>query len=245
MNNGEIYEKTYIKEGSGGEGDGAVETANKVPMQYDYYFCDTIDGNQMIVQKIIVKTNPVDIVLYGDSITEPEAYWPTNLFSKSWTQLLIANSSKTIASSGRSSSTITQLYERIQNELPYLDTKYCVITIGTNGGNTIENLTQLVQYIKSLGIIPILNHIPCFNNNGDTTSFIAINEMIDTVRTNENIKGVDFDLATSINYDGQSVNTDLMWPEIYSNNTIYYHHPNVKGCATMFAQLKKDCPELL
>lgn len=244
MNTGDVFVKEYTKNGTGGAGEGAVGTDNGVPMQYDTYCCRTVSGTNLILNKMVVKCETADVVLYGDSITEPEAYYPTDDFNKSWTQLLIANSSKKCVTSGRSGTTITQLIERIQNELPYINAKYCVVTIGTNGGNTEANLTTLIRIIKKNGAIPILNHIPCFDNNGDTTGFITRNALIDTVRANENIKGCNFDLATSLNYDGQAVNPDMMWLETYSGGAVYRHHPNVKGSAAMLAQLKNDVPEI-
>lgn len=245
MYTGNVFEKTYVKDGSGGAGSGAVNPDNGVPMQYDYYFCSTMVGTQMVARQITVKCDTADVVLYGDSITEPEAYWPTADFPKSWTQLLIASSCKKVVTSGRSGSTITELYKRIQNELPYLGAKYCVITIGTNGGDTVENLTQLIQYIKGQNVIPILNHIPCYDNNGNTTGYKAVNMIIDTVRSNESLKGCNFDLATSLAYDGDTVNTDMMWKEEYdSGAVVYYHHPNIKGSAAMIEQLRLDVPEI-
>lgn len=245
MYTGNAFEKTYVKNGSGGAGSGAVNPDNGVPMQYDTYFCKTLVGTQMVVRQITVKCDTADVVLYGDSITEPEAYWPTTDFPKSWTQLLIASSCKKVVTSGRSGSTITELYDRIQNELPYLGAKYCVITIGTNGGDTVENLTQLIKYIKGQDVIPILNHIPCYDNNGNTTGYKTVNTIIDTVRSNESIKGCNFDLATSLAYDGDAVNTDMMWKEEYNSGAdVYYHHPNIKGSAAMIEQLRLDVPEI-
>ncbi len=63
-------------------------------------------------------------------------------------------------SSGRGGTTIKELTERIKNELPFLKAKYVMVTIGTNGGNTEKNLSELVEYIISTKSIPILNNIP-------------------------------------------------------------------------------------
>lgn len=244
MTSGEVFTKEYVNNGTGGVGEGAQGVANNVPMQYDYPGCNKVSGTDIILIKINVFCEQADVVLYGDSISEPEAYYPTDDFSKSWTQLLINNSSLKIVTSGRSGTTITKIKERIKWELPFINAKYCVITIGTNGGNTVENLTEIVNYIKKLGVVPILNHIPCFDNNGDTTGFFTINQMIDTVRQNTSIKGCDFDKCTSLNYDGQSLNPDTMYLETYSGGATYRHHPNTLGSAAMFAQLKNDLPEL-
>lgn len=243
MMTGDVFTQTYTKDGSGGAGSGAVGPDNGVPMQYDYYFCYTMAGTNLTLRHLNVKAETCDVLLYGDSITEPEAYYPTADFPKSWTAQLIAQSSKKVITSGRSGTNINELITRIPNELPFLGCKYVMVTIGTNGGNTEAKLTQVVNLIRQYDAIPILNHIPCYDNNGNTTGFIADNALIDTVRSNETITGCNFDLCTSFAYDGVSVNRTMMWLEDYSGST-YYHHPNIKGSAAMVAQLKLDTPEI-
>lgn len=244
MNTGDTFEKEYINNGAGGAGEGAISTPNNVPMQYDYYGCQKVSGTAVLLKKMTVKCDVADVVCYGDSVTEQEAYYPTNIFDKAWTQLLISESSQKVVTSGRGGSNVNQIISRIRNELPYLNAKYCMVTIGTNAGDTVENLTEVVEYIKSCGVIPILNHIPCYNNNGDSTSFKNVNQIIDTVRSNTGVKGCNFDLCTSVDYDGQTLNPDMMFLETYSGGSVYRHHPNVLGSAAMLAQLRLDVPEL-
>lgn len=244
LNTAETQKIEYIADGSGGVGSGAVHPSNGVPMQHDLYSFATISGTNYIISDFSIKTDPVDVVIYGDSITEPEGYYPTDDFPNAWTQLVINNSSQKVVTSGRGGGTIDTIRAIMESELPRLNPKYCVVTIGTNGGNTQDKLVSMINYIKSCGIIPILNHIPCYNNNGDTTGFRAINSMIDTVRELTGVKGCDFDIPTSINLDGQDVNTDTMWLEDYGTST-YYHHPNVLGSKLMFNQIKADIPEIL
>jgi hypothetical protein len=98
----------------------------------------------------------------------------------------------------------------------------------------------LVEYILSVGSIPILNHIPC----NESRTQVAVNALIDTVRAKYGIKGADFDLCTSLAGDGVNVNTDEMWWENYSTTYNVYHHPNVKGSTAMLAQALKDIPEI-
>ncbi|MBQ1294114.1 MAG: hypothetical protein IIY21_08755, partial [Clostridiales bacterium] len=179
MQSGNSKHVEYTKDGTGGAGSGAIGTGNNVPMQYDYYGVKYVSGTPFLVNHMTVRTKPVDVVMYGDSITEPEAYYPTSMFEESWTQLVINNSSKRCVTSGRSSTGIARVNERIVNELPFIGAKYCVVTIGTNGGNTEQNLDKLINLIKQCGAIPILNHIPCYDNNGDNTGFRAENQLID------------------------------------------------------------------
>ena len=114
-----------------------------------------------------------------------------------------------------------------------------MLTIGTNGGNTSDNLSRIIETIIENGAIPLLNHIPCNEHNSQVTE----NALIDTIRAKYNINGIDFDLPTSINGDGLRVDTSKMWWENYSNED-YYHHPNVKGSMDMYTQARIDIPEL-
>ena len=234
---------TYTRNGTGGKGQGAVGTEIITGMQYDYYMMTVTSGSdQILLKKIIVEAGKYDLFLtmYGDSITEPEGYYPTVDFSKAWTQLFVANCAGKAICSGRGGTTINQIMTRISNELPFIRSKYVMITIGTNGGNTYENLCELVEYIQSLGSTAILNHIPC-NESGTQ---VAVNAVIDQVRARYGIKGVDFDKATSLAEDGVTVDTDKMWWENISESQNIYHHPNVLGSAAMYALARIDCPEL-
>lgn len=240
---GERFETIEIENGRGGSGEPAIYGPVKdVGMQNGCPIFYTSTSSFEISQ-IIITCAKCDVLAYGDSITEPEAYWPESLFNKSWTQLVRAKMNNRFLTSGRSGTQIGAIMERIVNELPFIKPKYCMITIGSNTGNTLENLTELIQYIKSQNVEPILNHIPCYDKNGDTSSFRAVNTMIDTVRENENVRGANFDYATSVNHDGQNVDTSTMWYDD-TGTAHHYLHPNVKGSAVMFYQLLMDVPDI-
>ncbi|RYE52045.1 MAG: SGNH/GDSL hydrolase family protein, partial [Sphingobacteriales bacterium] len=228
-------------DGSGGCGAGAVAIGFHVGRQYDYYCFGLDRGTSMVISQITVmsKLHDLKLLIYGDSITEPEGYFPTSDFSKSWTQLIMQKVTGRSMSSGRGGTTIKELRERIKNELPFVKAKYVMITIGTNGGNTPENLGELVEYIQSQGAIPILNNIP----SNESNTQIAANTMIAQVRNKYKIRGCRFDLATSINNDGKAVDTNTMWFEDYDWGKIY-HHPNVKGSLQMYNQTLIDVPEI-
>jgi hypothetical protein len=116
-----------------------------------------------------------------------------------------------------------------------------MVTIGTNGGNTEANLSELVEYIKAQGATPILNNIPC-NESGTQ---VAVNAVIDRVRRKYNLHGCRFDLATSVHGDGQQVDQTTMYWENYTNGWgEVYHHPNEKGGRQMFEQSLRDVPEV-
>lgn len=182
------------------------------------------------------------MLIYGDSISQPEGYFPTADFPESWTQMIINRLKGNAMSSGRGGGTVTMVLDYIKNELPYIEAKYVMVTIGTNGGNTEDNLTELVNYIRGQGAIPILNNIPC-NESGTQ---IENNRLMEKVRKKLAIKGCKFDLPTSINGDGKEVNKSLMYWEDYSNSYGWqvYHHPNEKGGKKMYERTLTDIPEI-
>ncbi|MGH2622140.1 MAG: SGNH/GDSL hydrolase family protein [Sphingobacterium sp.] len=228
-------------DGTGGVGRGAEGIGFQLGRQYDYYCFGVQQGQGMLIKKIVVQagqTQPV-LLIYGDSITEPEGYYPSKVFSQSWTQLIIDQLRGKAISSGRGGTTIHEVLERIKNELPYLKAKYVMVTIGTNGGNTAQNLSELVEYIRSQGAIPILNNIPA-NESG---SHLEVNAMLAEIRKKYAISGCLFDIATSEGQLGQLVDRSTMYFEDYDWGEIY-HHPNVKGSKLMFLRTFIDVPEI-
>lgn len=238
---GQSAEVFATMDGQGGVGRGMEQSGFYVGLQHDYYCFGLMKGSGAWVKQVIVESKVSDLTLliYGDSITEPEGYFPKADFPKSWTQLIINNMPGRAMSSGRGGTTIHQVLERIKNELPYVKAKYVMVTIGTNGGNTEENLSELVTYIKSQGAIPILNNIPANESN----THIEANVLIEKVRQKFGIKGCKFDLATSVNYDGNDVDRTTMYFEDYDWGKIY-HHPNVKGSELMYLRTLIDVPEI-
>ncbi len=238
---GQSAEISATTDGSGGCGSGAVNEGFLVGRQHDYYCLTLEEGRELLVKQICVlaqKSVPT-VLMYGDSITEPEGYFPKNDFPQAWTQLIIHQMQGRAMSSGRGGTTIVELLERIKNELPYLKAKYVMVTIGTNGKNTEENLSELIEYIIAQGSVPILNNIPC-NESGTQ---VKENQLIEKVRRKYGIKGCKFDWATSVGYDGKEVDKSTMWFEDYDRAKIY-HHPNVKGSLLMFIRTLIDVPEI-
>ena len=228
-------------DGQGGVGRGVEHSGKYMGLQHDYYCFGLTKGTSAFVKQIIVesKYSELTLLIYGDSITEPEGYFPSKDFPDSWTQLIINRVQGKAMSSGRGGTTIQQVLERIKNELPFVKAKYVMVTIGTNGGNTEDNLSELMTYIKSQGAIPILNNIPANESN----THIDANVLIEKVRQKFNIKGAKFDVATSANFDGKAVEQSTMYFEDYDWGKIY-HHPNVKGSKLMFLRTLIDVPEI-
>ncbi len=238
---GESAEISATMDGEGGCGKGSVHKGFFVGRQYDYYCFGLVNGTSIIIRQLCVLSRLTDLklLIYGDSITEPEGYFPSEDFPASWTQLILKNVNGPATSSGRGGTTIKELSERIKNELPYVKAKYVMITIGTNGGNTEKNLGELVEYIFSQGSIPILNNVPC-NESGTQ---IQLNALIEKVRRKYKIRGCLFDIATSLDHDGKNVDKSTMYFEDYDWGKIY-HHPNVKGSLLMYTRTLIDVPEI-
>lgn len=232
-------------DGSGGVGAGELHPAAGMLHHWDKYCFGLLEGTALTVKQIIVQSLACDLTLlmYGDSITQPEGYFPAAAFYSSWTQLIMQQVKGKAMSSGRGGCTINEVLERIKNELPFLKAKYVMVTIGTNGGNTEEKLSELVEYIISNGSIPLLNNIPS-NERG---SQIQNNLLIDNIRKKYNINGCRFDLATSLKKDGREVDRSTMWHEDYTAINQWghiFHHPNVKGSRLMYLQTLIDTPEI-
>jgi hypothetical protein len=243
LTTGQSDELSATHDGTGGVGQGAVQPGFYVGGQHDYYCFGLQSGSYMLVRQISVLAQESDfwLMIYGDSISEPEGYFPTEDFPDSWTQLVMNHVTGRAVSSGRGGGNIEDLTNRIKNELPFVKARYVMITIGTNGRNTEANLSALVEYIQSQGAIPILNNIPC-NEKGTQ---VAVNQVIHQVRQKYGIKGCRFDLATSLNGDGQQVDQTMMYWENYTNEWgEVYHHPNVKGSSAMYQRTLTDLPEL-
>ena len=240
----EDVEVAAVNDGQGGAGQGVLQPGFGVGMQWDKYCFGLTSGSFMLVKKISVFAlkKKVKLLLYGDSITQPEAYFPTKEFPQAWTQQVINKMKGKAMSSGRGGARIDMLLDYIQNELPFIEAKYVMVTIGTNGGNTEAKLTQLVDYIKSQGAIPILNNIP----SNESGSQLKENTIIDQVRTKSGIKGCRFDLATSLTGDGKEVDKSTMYWEDYADSYGWqiYHHPNAKGGTKMFERTLIDVPEI-
>jgi len=242
---GESVTIKATQDGPGGAGKGVLkENTVSVGMHWDHYCFELAGGNQMTVKRMTVFAlkKSVQLLIYGDSITQPEGYFPKETFPLAWTQRIISALGGNAMSSGRGGGTIVTVNDAIRNELPYIDAKYVMVTIGTNGGNTEENLTELVNYIKDQGSIPILNNIP----SNESGTQIENAKIIEAVREKTQIKGCKFDLCTSVNGDGKEVDrTTMFWEELFS---VYgfeaYHHPNEVGGERMYSRTLIDVPDI-
>jgi lysophospholipase L1-like esterase len=238
---GEEARIQVTNDGSGGAGPGVVNSGQRVGLLHDYYCFGLDSGSEMTVSQMTVTARQCGytLLIYGDSITEPDDYYPADIFDKTWVRLIIDNVPGKAAASGRGGTQINEILLRIKNELPYVQSKYVMVTIGTNDGNTEENLSELVEYIISQGSIPILNNIPSNEHN----SQVEVNAVIEKIRQKYGLKGARFDIPTSLAHDGKEVDESTMWVEEYGFGS-YRHHPNVKGARLMYLQTLVDVPEI-
>ncbi len=241
---GQHAEVSAVNDGQGGTGKGVLQPGFAVGMQWDYYCFGLSSGTSMLVKRITVSAlkKKVKLLLYGDSITQPEGYFLSKDFHLAWTQQVINQLGGNAMSSGRGGAQIDMVMNYIKNELPFIKAEYIMVTIGTNGGNTEAKLKELVNYIKSHGAIPILNNIP----SNESGTQVAVNDLLAKVRSDLNIKGCRFDLPTSMDGEGKVVDKSSMYWEDYSGSYGWqiYHHPNEVGGVKMFQQTLIDVPEL-
>lgn len=249
---GASAELSAINDGEGGCGQGKINNGFNVGPGWDHYCFGLQKGSSMLVSRITVESlkDKVRLLLYGDSITQPECYYPTADFPEAYTQLVIARLGGSAISSGRGGGTINTVLEYLPHELPYIKADYVMVTVGTNGGNTEANLTQLVEYIRSQGAIPILNNMPCNESGTQNDEAFGGNPLIRRVRAKLGVKGAELDKATSLAGDGAQVDKSMMYWEDYTGYPApltgwqIYHHPNPKGGRAMYEQILKDLPEI-
>lgn len=218
--------------------------------RYYGYFNDKpmcyVESGNIYLYNLIVdyhhnQSNKYKLVIYGDSITEGyEAEDYTNGYAY---RIANAVGNDRVKISARSSGTIENILARIDNELSNIRTDYVMVTIGTNGGNTIENLTQLINKIKEYGAIPIINHVPCDYYNtaqgiDEEELYLSRNRTIDEaiLANGGNIDCVRMDVATAKDHiPANGANRSMFKDSI---------HPTDVGHELIFKQALIDCPYL-
>ncbi|SEG31797.1 SGNH/GDSL hydrolase family protein [Flavobacterium urumqiense] len=190
-------------------------------------------GTSLSVSDIIVSSTVQPLLIVGDSITEGDVLTFSNGISKRFVDFIKDDLVGKVLISGRHGGNINGVTEKVNTESNILLPQYQMITIGTNGSNTLTNLTNLVRNLKAKGITPILNTIPLKTTD---TSQSSINTTILQVVANENIGCVRFDIATAISNDPvNGCNTSLFADTV---------HPNQSGHLEMYKRVKLDAPYL-
>ncbi|MCQ2142740.1 MAG: hypothetical protein MJY56_01590 [Bacteroidales bacterium] len=245
---GESAVVSGLQDGCGGCGKGSLKKSFSVGMHWDGYAFSLVEGSSVLVKdmKVYSLKDDINMLLYGASISQPEGYFPARDFDRAWTQQVMAKMDYNAISCGRGGCRIDDVLAEIRNELPYIKTKYVMVTVGTNGGNTEEKLNELVDFIISCGSIPVLCNIP----SNEHATQVNENELIAKVREARGLIGARYDLATSLAGDGKEVDKSMMYWEDYTDYPLpltgwqIYHHPNELGGDAMFRQTLIDIPEI-
>lgn len=182
----------------------------------------TIDLYSM--KTIIPNSSKTYLYIVGDSITEGVRIKPDNAYA-----YMVANKIPNTIVSGRGGGRIEGVLAKLETEARLLKPKYIMVTIGTNGGNTLEKLNQIISFCEEIGAVPIINCVPCTS----TSIQSAINNQILSLDT----KHIRFDIATALNYDlDDGPDTSL-----FTDDGV---HPNEDGYDRMFKRVLIDVPEL-
>ena len=105
---GAVASVSATMDGEGGCGQGKIHDGFYVGPGWDHYCFGLQRGASMLVSRITVEAlkDKVRLLIYGDSITQPEAYYPTADFPEAYTQLLLTRLDGSAMSSGRGGGTI-------------------------------------------------------------------------------------------------------------------------------------------
>jgi len=174
--------------------------------------------------------NYYDAIFAGDSITEGIMVYDK---TKRWWKLMEPHIQGKIAVSARGGQTLQDLINRFPDEIAILKPKYLIVLIGINqpSSATTANYTLLKNMCEAVGITLKLCLLTCIN----TSNHIAINNNILAAVSEKNI-GYKFNLATSLNNDGSTINSALFYDNI---------HPIESGCQEMMKRVFSDIPEIL
>ena len=109
-------------DGHGGAGSGWINPGGlNIGQQHDKYCLSATNGLYLHRMTVLADKSDVDLYVIGDSISEPEGYYPLVDFPYSWTQLLksaVEAKGQKILFSARGGGNINDVLERIKNELP-------------------------------------------------------------------------------------------------------------------------------
>ena len=159
----------------------------------------------------------------GDSITEGSGL----ALGDVWANKCIAYLGSGL-NCGRGGGYITNALACVQDVAPAVSPKYVIVTVGTNGTPTLTQFNNLINRIREVNAIPIINAIPM--NTRDTAEELAAKiELVLSLNTDH----CRFDVATAINHDpAQGKNSSL-----YNSDGL---HPNAAGGTAMYNQFIAD-----
>ncbi|WP_432328938.1 hypothetical protein ACRQ5D_10925 [Mucilaginibacter sp. P25] len=189
-----------------------------------------ISGTTPIVTRFDVNTDKVrpKLFLLGDSITEE--YGAT--VGSGYSRLLATALNDNCVISGRGGGIIDAVINKITTEAAFLLPQYVMVTIGSNGNNTLTKLQSLVSQIKAIGAIPIINCIPANNKTGSAAHVTANAQILSLGELSTR-----FDIATGLGNDPTAAPN----PSLFIADLL---HPNNAGHQAMFNRFKIDVPDI-
>lgn len=196
---------------------------------YDYLTFSQISGSQAYwVNLYTYVPTKVKFAFLGDSITQG-IYLES--VSDSWVNQVSAHYGNCV-SSGRGGAKAQFMIDALNDGLvEAFSPQYVVVTIGTNGDTTSEKLQTIVEKIKEIGSIPIINCVSQTKDGkttGDEQTIASVNEMILKLR----VIGARFDIAT-----GNNNNPTLASNDEYMQDEV---HPNKLGHTLMAERFRFD-----
>lgn len=193
---------------------------------YDNFAFGQLSGQQVFFEKLyVIVPNDLFSAIIGDSITQGASYSDYGVCWAKKVSDYIGNTSIFARHGGNIDDVIDIIYTLVRYAKPI----YVIVTIGTNGGNTITKLNQLVELIKSIGSIPIINYIYLTNEETRKDNIQGYNDQIKTL----GVLGARFDIATAINNDiSLGADNSLFQPDLV--------HPNETGYEKIFQRFVSD-----
>ena len=179
--------------------------------------------------------NPKAIII-GDSITEGTNMGANTEIKYRYASLIRDNIYKGKALiCGRGGDTSSGVIERLNNLYSLgFSAPITIITIGTNERGSVSNwktnIDSIVALVEAHNSIPVICVPPACSS-----SFSAIQEMRDYI-LEKNYNTIRFDIATTVNRDGETCDTSLFTDGV---------HPNKEGGIRMYNQAKIELGLLL
>ncbi len=125
---------------------------------------------------------------------------------------------------GRSGGTIDYIIRQLDDIVSVMKPQIVVVTIGTNGGNTIAKLKTVIQKIKNMGAVPVINtiYLSTRSDRGPDYTTPINNDILSL-----NQFGARFDIATALNHvvaDGANpdcLSSDQLHLSVYGNEQCF------------------------
>ena len=222
-------------------------------LMYDIVSVGTSDQDSIIVKSYNIESG-VDrprLMIFGDSLTVGfDATCVNGVNTNCYAYKVGEASGMKWLSSGRGGGSFPGIlggtddlgfsYEgRLWKEIKAIRPDYVMVTLGTNGSGTYANYKSVIDLILKAGATPILNTLPIradVDHIHNVSFIVSANEAIMQIWRDYGINGARFDLATSLNNDGDTINSAM-----FSDD---YIHPNDTGHNAMYQRVLVDCPYL-